>query len=1332
MLGWSAAGRLLLRDRNDVLVVTPPGQFCLPGVALVVGTNTVTLTATDASGNASAPSAPVAIVRTAGSFADLSVAAPDIVFVPSAVRPGENATVIVSVRNGGVSDAPASTLQVALFAPDGAPAVRTLTVPVPAIAAGNRQSVSTNLGSLDQNGLYRVRVTADSERVVTESDEANNVAENQIASSTDGAPLLAVTASRTVFAPNAAVTGEVTVINVSGRFDGYARTDIIAANGDSVASLGDSPLNALGAGARWVSAVNWNATGVFAGDYRIRARLYASDGRLVAERTAAFSIEAVRHLQMAVSADEPNLTVGQTARISGDVTFSDGNAPLSGATLRLSVQAPDGVEVWASPRPLGTVLPGYSLRIDEGWNTQGQPAGIYAIRLVLEAPGYRQSTESSVTLSVPTAAALLVGQLRMTPTATVAIGQDAALTFMVGNRGMAAANATQARVRVYETLDQPAVVEHAVTMDLGVGATQWGMVSLSATPLNLTQHLMVLEARLSGDPAGQWRVLARQGFAVVDAMPPSITVAQPLPNSLNPANVTIRARIVDEHSGIEMTAYSMDDGPWLPLSAGASGDYVQTVTDLSDGTHRLVLMARDTWGNDRYSAGTLFTVDAHPPQIQVNGIAEGDLVNHAVSPSVIVTDTHLESSDIRLDGSPYVSGTPVDGEGAHILSVLAKDRAVNSSQRSVHFAIDRTAPPVSILQPQNGATLSMSAVDVRIASESGAMVALQVGTFTASAVAAADGQALFANVPLVEGSNAVVATARDAAGNLGGPSTVTVRYENASGPGLTGTLQPSAASVAHGAALGVTWRVQNTGTSALSAQELRIRVLSGATLLAEQAFVRDIAIGSALSEALSVETAAWPIGGLSLIFEAKRNGEWSVLDTQPVSLVDLTAPLVTVTAPASGAVTRPPVTLRGQASDAHSTPVTVEAILEGTGAIAMTPGGSDLFQSVPLSLADGEHVLRLRAKDAADNTAESQPVTFVVDSVPPTIRVTGVRDGDLVNQPVTALVTVEDPHPGSTTITLNDQPYVSATAITSSGSYTLRVHAVDAAGNEADYSATFTIDRDAPTVTITQPLPNALLTTASTEVVGSTEPLATVRIRVADFQAEVTAGSDGAFRVGAVPLQSGANVIRAQATDRAQNTGPEVSVSVIYVPSMGQQLSAWFVTLPPTTMRPHALVVDYIVRNLGPDALVQIPIRVALIPEGTDQPVATDSFHLDFPPNGEVPRRSNYATPTATPGRYEVEIFALLRDADGIQQWVSLVKGPTSIVTTCGWPPDRLFWSDFEFDRIFCDNFEPWIEPGSTPHAMPKIRYEGELLHMIAAQNHGLAVGPVVQTGARP
>lgn len=1294
-LAWTASGKILLHNGTSVGIVTPSGWFCSTPLPLRAGDNRIGASAVDDAGNRG-PAAAALLLQSTAALPDLALSSADLFFVPAAPTPGQAVTALVTLRNAGQAAVVQPTLAAQLIAPDGSTRTLALAAPLPALAAGAAHSFSLGLGTLEQSGHYRLRLDADPEQQLNEAREDNNRAEAALAVSATADPLLDLSLAASLFRPGEAVSGEVRVSNPGREFGGgRVRLEIVDAQQWRVADLGEFSVPALDHAQQWQHTLNWDAAGVLAGDYRLRARLLRSDGSSLAEHSAAFSIAALRRVALNITPVTPAPHSGIRVQLRSELQFLQGNALLQNASLRASVHSSDGAEVWSATQPLGVLQPGYELQREDSWDTTAAAAGVYTLRLKLSAPDFEQEASSSLQLGgAVTDAVRLSGSLALAPGARLIAGQDGVLRYRLANDGSSALSTLQLRLRLFQSPQQPALLDREETLDLAAGAAYESSVALQAPPLQLQSHVALLEARAAGDAPGEWRLLASQGFDAVDALPPQISVLAP-GDTLQPAIVPLRARISDVHSAIAEAHLRIDGGAWQPLSRGSDGLFTRYLGGLADGAHQVEFSARDSWGNETLSPAQAFTVDAQPPQISISGVDEGQLANHDLSAAISISDANLDTAQTRihLDGQPYVSGTPIQAEGEHVLSVRALDRAGNQSQTARHFRIDRTPPPLAITGPADGAVVAESLVGVQVLSETGAEVTLSTGAYSAQQVAAGGGIAQFANVPLAEGDNRIEAIARDAAGNASSVAAITVRYESVAAQPLVGTLQPAAAELAHGQPLQLTLQLRNPGAVALPAQNLRLDVLGpAAQLLQRREYQRVFAAGEEFSDTPQFATTDWPLGALTLRLEILRDSNWVLLDSQSITLVDRSAPQLQALAPTAASVLRAPLRLRASASDALSPPVSAEYSLDGELWQALSASTGDTFESAPLKLADGDHSYRLRARDAAGNLAESAATSFVVDNTAPLISLSGVTDGDLLNHAVTPLVSITETHPQTSSIRLNGQPFVSGTTVGSDGDYLLQVEATDAAGNSATAQLHFTLDLQAPAVSVSEPVTGSTVTLAQQEIAGSTEPLASVHIDAPGLVTTVQADAQGRFRSAAATLQPGLNTLRLQATDRAGNRSAEVSVDVTYQPSQAQSASAQWLDSDLLVRRGDPLELRYLLRNTGTVALAATPLRVELRTLAGDV-LAQDQYTLDLATGAETTRSSVFPTGTLRYGEYRIGISAQLRAADGAPQWIAL--GTTSArIGGCPYrrPADAVFWNGFEppstDDGLFCDDFD--------------------------------------------
>ncbi|MBN1208650.1 MAG: PD40 domain-containing protein [Myxococcaceae bacterium] len=133
--------------------------------------------------------------------------------------------------------------------------------------------------------------------------------------------------------------------------------------------------------------------------------------------------------------------------------------------------------------------------------------------------------------------------------------------------------------------------------------------------------------------------------------------------------VTVRDRDLLESS------ITLDDQPFVPGTV---------VT--AEGAHTLRAWAADRAGNQTERLLT-FTVDQTPPAIDVSGVTHETQYPSAVTPIITLQDAHLATSDVRLNGLPFMSGTPVTQDGSYTLTVRAEDLAGWVTEKTLLFSL---------------------------------------------------------------------------------------------------------------------------------------------------------------------------------------------------------------------------------------------------------------------------------------------------------------------------------------------------------------------------------------------------------------------------------------------------------------------------------------------------------------------------------------------------------------------------------------------------------------------------------------------------------------------
>ena len=148
-------------------------------------------------------------------------------------------------------------------------------------------------------------------------------------------------------------------------------------------------------------------------------------------------------------------------------------------------------------------------------------------------------------------------------------------------------------------------------------------------------------------------------------------------------------------------------------------------------------------------------------------------------------------------------------------------------------------------------------------------------------------------------------------------------------------------------------------------------------------------------------------------------------------------------------------------------------------------GGYDGSYVLQSALSDGEHTIGIDVKDFDGNIAVSKSVTFVIDTVAPTLNVTAPANGlitNVQNQNVVALTSDATSSPVTVNIVLNGANQGSV-IVDGSGNFskaisliegenTIVITSTDGAGKSTTVNRTVTLDTIAPTISNIEILPN--------------------------------------------------------------------------------------------------------------------------------------------------------------------------------------------------------------------------------------------------------------------
>ncbi|MFE8148466.1 Ig-like domain-containing protein [Brenneria goodwinii] len=559
---------------------------------------------------------------------------------------------------------------------------------------------------------------------------------------------------------------------------------------------------------------------------------------------------------------------------------------------------------------------------------------------------------------------------------------------------------------------------------------------------------------------------------------------------------------------------TLPDSTALTATADAFGVYSIELSSALTNGEAVTVTATDAAGN--VSAPTTatapdLTAPSAPADLQV--AEDGTSVSGSAEAGSIVTITDADGNVLGsiTVGEDGSFNVPLSPAltNGEEINVVASDVAGNASAPVSVAAPDSTAPDAPV------ATISDDGTTVNGTAEAGSLVTVTLpDNSTQTTTAAANGTWSITLPEALTAGEQLTATATDGAGNVSAPVTVTA-------PDLTAPTAPADLLVAEDGA-----SVSGTAEagSIVTITDADGNVLGSVTAGEDGSF--NVPLTPALTNGEEVSAVASDAAGNASTPVSVAAPDSTAPDA-PVAAISDGGTTVNGTAEAGSLVT---VTLPDNSTQ------TTTAAANGTWSITL-----------PEALTAGEQ-LTATATDEAGNVSApvtvTAPDTSIPDTTAPDAPVAAISEDGL-----TVSGTAE---PGSmVTITLPDGTILTATtdafgvystelspALTNGEAVT--VTATDAAGNvSAPTTAT------APDLTAPSAPADLQVAEDGTSVSGTAEPSSTVTITDADGNVlgSVTAGEDGSFNVPLSPALTNGEEISAIASDAAGNNSAPVSVA---------------------------------------------------------------------------------------------------------------------------------------------------------------------------------------------
>jgi hypothetical protein len=782
-----------------------------------------------------------------------------------------------------------------------------------------------------------------------------------------------------------------------------------------------------------------------------------------------------------------------------------------------------------------------------------------------------------------------------------------------GAAGTASGDSATVTVHVYSGTGTGGTLVQTLTTIRSGGS--WTVNASSA----LSDGTYTAQAKQS-DAAGNTGSSSANTFTV-DTTAPAVTLTAPatgaITNSTTPTFSGAAGTASGDSSTVTVHVYN---------GTGTGGTLLQTLTTtrssgtwtvnaspaLSDGTYTAQAQQTDAAGNTGSSSANTFTIDTTAPAVTITSPAIGSSTSNttpafsgtagtATGDSTTVTvhvydgtgtgGTLVQTLTTTRSGTNWtVNASPALAQGTYTAQAQQADTAGNTGSSSANtFTVDTTAPAVTLTAPTTGAVTNNTtpAFSGAAGTASGDSATVTVRIYTGTGTGGTLVQTLTttriggswtvnASPAPVQGTYTAQAQQTDAAGNTGS-STANTFTVDTTAPAVTLTA-PTTGAVTNNTTPAFSG---TAGTASGDATTVTVHVYSGT------------GTGGTLVQTLTTtrSSGSWTVNASPALSDGTYTAQAQQSDTAGNTgsstantfTVDTTAPAVTLTAPANGAVTSnttPPFSGAAGTASGDSATVTVHVysgtVIGGTLVRTLTTTSSAGSWSVNASpaLSDGTYTAQAQQTDVAGNTGSSSANTFTIDTTAPIVTLTSPAYGSLSNNTTPTFSGAAGTASGdSTTVTVHvyngtgtggtlvqtltttrsgSSWTVNALPALAQGTYTAQAQQSNSISGNTGYSTanTFTIDTTAPIVTLTAPAngtsTNNVTPTFSGAAGAASGDSATVTVHVYSgtgtggtlLQTRTTTRSSGSWTVGASPaLSDGTYTAQAQQADTAGNTG---------------------------------------------------------------------------------------------------------------------------------------------------------------------------------------------------
>ena len=930
-------------------------------------------------------------------------------------------------------------------------------------------------------------------------------------------------------------------------------------------------------------AWSWSLAKLLDGTYTAQATQKDQAGNLGKSAAMTFAVDT----------GAPAVSINPIAAFTNDTTptLTGAAGVASGDAAAVTVTVYEGSSTAGKVAVSGSVVPAGST-----WSfTPGKALaqGTYTAQATQEDKAGNLGKSAAVTFAIDTSAPAVSISAVATPTRN-------ATPTLSGAAGAASGDQTSVQVTIYEGAAVGGTVVQFTTATRSGSSWSW----LAAKLADGTYTAQAVQE----DQAGNLGKSAAMTFTV-DTTAPAVTLNAPpaFTSDTTPTFSGAAGTAGGDQASVAVTIY---EGASTAGKVAASGSVVPAGSTwsftpgkaLAQGTYTVQATQEDKAGNLGKSATATLAIDTTAPIVGINPVSTptknaaptftgtaGELSGDQASVTVTIfkgvpeEENVAQSVGVSVSGGSWTySASPSLADGPYTVQVSQSDAAGNTATRQVAFTVDTVAPVVSL---DSVATPSKNQTPKLLGgagTASGDHTTVTVNVYKGEAAAGTPIESVSASVAsgswshttptLADGTYTAQATQEDSAGNLGKSAAVSFTVDTTA-PAVT--VNP------------ITTPTKNQTPTFSGVAGVASGDLAGVTVTVYEGISTGGKVAASGSVVPAGSTWSFTPG------KALAQGTYTVQATQEdkagnlgksatVSFsVDTTAPLVTIEVPTANQtfhISQPTFTGGAGVLADDGSSVTLE-IYEGS-TVTGTPVETLLAEresghwktASNKELSNGKYTALAEQSDAAGNLGVSSPVQFEVKTKLALDEFGLQRAGGAQTEFLTGAAPSFDgtaaSGPGSSpTVTVTVYKGLSASAeavrtlpVARSGSrwtsapvspalpdgdYTVRA----VQGAEVSEAFTFTVDADAPNITLTSPASGSS-TSATFETVGGAlgtasgdKPEATVRLYAGSapggdvIQSRTADGSGGSWSASFEGLAPGTYTVQAEQRDEVENVG---------------------------------------------------------------------------------------------------------------------------------------------------------------------------------------------------